>query len=88
MLLKVIEMRKKKRVRVRGGVRTHALIRVPELKSGALDHSATLTVLPASALKSQAAPAASALQVDTLSSTAITSIFSISSSDRWFIPCC
>ena len=29
---------------VRSGVRTHALIRVPELKSGALDHSAILTV--------------------------------------------
>ena len=28
---------------VRCGVRTHAHIRVPELKSGALDHSANLT---------------------------------------------
>ena len=28
---------------VRCGVRTHALIRVPELKSGALDRSANLT---------------------------------------------
>ena len=30
---------------VRCGVRTHALLREPELKSGALDHSANLTVL-------------------------------------------
>ena len=30
---------------VRCGVRTHALFRVPELKSGALDHSANLTVI-------------------------------------------
>jgi hypothetical protein len=29
---------------VRCGVRTHALSRVPELKSGALDHSANLTI--------------------------------------------
>ena len=31
---------------VRCGVRTHALLREPELKSGALDHSANLTSLP------------------------------------------
>jgi hypothetical protein len=30
---------------VRSGVRTHAHIRVPELKSGALDRSAILTTL-------------------------------------------
>ena len=30
---------------VRSGVRTHAHIRVPELKSGALDRSAILTVI-------------------------------------------
>ena len=33
----------KKILNVRCGVRTHAHIRVPELKSGALDHSANLT---------------------------------------------
>ena len=33
----------KKIMNVRCGVRTHAHIRVPELKSGALDHSANLT---------------------------------------------
>ena len=33
----------KKRIDVRCGVRTHAHIRVPELKSGALDRSANLT---------------------------------------------
>ena len=32
-----------KKLCVRSGVRTHALFRVPELKSGALDHSAILT---------------------------------------------
>ena len=32
-----------KKIDVRCGVRTHAHIRVPELKSGALDHSANLT---------------------------------------------
>ena len=30
---------------VRCGVRTHALLREPELKSGALDHSANLTAI-------------------------------------------
>ena len=30
---------------VRSGVRTHAHLRVPELKSGALDHSANLTLV-------------------------------------------
>ena len=34
---------KPKKLIVRCGVRTHALSRVPELKSGALDHSANLT---------------------------------------------
>lgn len=42
--------------RVRGGVRTHALIRVPELKSGALDHSATLTALPGRGFRNQPSP--------------------------------
>ena len=38
-------LNRKKRFIVRCGVRTHARIRVPELKSGALDHSANLTVV-------------------------------------------
>ena len=38
-------LNRKKRFIVRCGVRTHARIRVPELKSGALDHSANLTAV-------------------------------------------
>ena len=44
------EKRGKKYLCVRCGVRTHARLRVPELKSGALDHSANLTQLKAQML--------------------------------------
>ena len=43
-IAKVLKIaKKKKNTFVRCGVRTHAHVREPELKSGALDHSANLT---------------------------------------------
>lgn len=43
-MLRQAEKKKKTKCSVRSGIWTHALSRGPELESGALDHSAILTL--------------------------------------------